>query len=310
MTQFESIIEKQLYVPPLSELSEVIMNGLLTNFVEVEVSVVTCPDLRLEPYFIAERGLCGKTAICDIGGKWNMEYPENNRKYSWDMKDICDNVVKIPNALVIGPGATSPECSFLNVNSELITNTIIDGYCNTKEAYVGSNGECRLVDYKSNEFSCLANLFFTEGLEGEVIKVRAGKRIGSKNFVSCMRETIGNHYNDQVGIGGVFIVSSGKIKGHVMPDYPSENLITQQLVDNWLRFYHVDAPVTCVSVFVSKDPDGLDLRLEHTHFFSNREDGGHYHYDITPDEVVYEGYFYPSERLFRIDRSKKPEIKN
>ena len=46
----------------------------------------------------------------------------------------------------------------------------------------------------------------------------------------------------------------------------------------------------------------MDLRIEHTHCFSTHGDGGHYHQDVTPEHVVYEGYFTPAERLFRIDR--------
>lgn len=46
----------------------------------------------------------------------------------------------------------------------------------------------------------------------------------------------------------------------------------------------------------------MDLRVEHTHCFSTHGDGGHYHEDVTPEQVVYEGYFTPAERLFRIDR--------
>jgi hypothetical protein len=47
---------------------------------------------------------------------------------------------------------------------------------------------------------------------------------------------------------------------------------------------------------------GLDLRVEHTHCFSTHGEGGHYHEDVSPETVVYEGYFTPAERLFRIDR--------
>lgn len=47
---------------------------------------------------------------------------------------------------------------------------------------------------------------------------------------------------------------------------------------------------------------GYDLRVEHTHCFSNHGEGGHYHYDTTPDEVEYHGYYTLLEKLYRIDR--------
>lgn len=60
------------------------------------------------------------------------------------------------------------------------------------------------------------------------------------------------------------------------------------------------SPLICTSVIVSNDAPQLDLRLAHTHFYSDHGDGGHYHYDTTPDEVEYEGYFVPCEKVFRI----------
>ena len=43
-----------------------------------------------------------------------------------------------------------------------------------------------------------------------------------------------------------------------------------QEVNQWLKFYTVSAPLTVLSVFVSRDP-GLDLRVEHSHGWG--EDG-------------------------------------
>ena len=47
---------------------------------------------------------------------------------------------------------------------------------------------------------------------------------------------------------------------------------------------------------------GLDLRVEHTHCFSHHGEGGHYHYDITPNDVEYHGYYNVAEQLIRIDQ--------
>ena len=47
---------------------------------------------------------------------------------------------------------------------------------------------------------------------------------------------------------------------------------------------------------------GLDLRVEHFHCFSDHGEGGHYHYDVTPDEVQYSGFFNLAEKIYRIDR--------
>ena len=41
---------------------------------------------------------------------------------------------------------------------------------------------------------------------------------------------------------------------------------------------------------------GLDLRVEHTHGLNKEKcQGGHYHYDITPEVIEYTGYFNLAE---------------
>ena len=52
-----------------------------------------------------------------------------------------------------------------------------------------------------------------------------------------------------------------------------------------------------------RDP-GLDLRVEHGHGWGENSQGGHYHYDTTPDEVEYLGYYNLAEFCYRVD---KPE---
>jgi len=46
---------------------------------------------------------------------------------------------------------------------------------------------------------------------------------------------------------------------------------------------------------------GLNLRMEHFHCFSEHGDGGHFHYDVTPSEAEYVGYFNVPEFLYRVD---------
>ena len=48
---------------------------------------------------------------------------------------------------------------------------------------------------------------------------------------------------------------------------------------------------------------GLDLRMEHTHGYSKENaTGGHYHTDVTPEEIEYVGYYAPAEFIYRLDR--------
>lgn len=111
-----------------------------------------------------------------------------------------------------------------------------------------------------------------------------------------MRKSLENQFpNESIGLGGVFCVKKGKVKIHVMPEFSRKPLQSDDDVENWLNFYEMDAPFTCLSVFVSKDP-GLDLRVEHTHGLNKEQgQGGHYHYDTTADIVEYTGYFNLAE---------------
>ncbi len=51
--------------------------------------------------------------------------------------------------------------------------------------------------------------------------------------------------------------------------------------------------------FVSQ---GLDLRVEHTHCFSDHGEGGHYHMDTSPETVEYHGYYTLAESVYRVDQ--------
>ena len=53
----------------------------------------------------------------------------------------------------------------------------------------------------------------------------------------------------------------------------------------------------------------LNLREsgEHTHFHSDehKNDAGHYHFDVTPDEIEYEGYFNTAQEVHRVNNIYK-----
>nr|KAG5713248.1 hypothetical protein BaRGS_007775 [Batillaria attramentaria] len=136
-----------------------------------------------------------------------------------------------------------------------------------------------------------------------VLEIKASKRTGEENFMSAVRKTLQNHYKTKpVALGGVFLVEKGKAKLHVIPPkFPNTPLDSDEAVNSWLRFYEMDAILVCVGELVSHDPD-LDLRVEHFHCFSDHGQGGHYHYDTTPNDVVYRAYFNVAEFVYRIDQ--------
>ncbi|XP_067866392.1 ester hydrolase C11orf54 homolog isoform X3 [Heterodontus francisci] len=118
----------------------------------------------------------------------------------------------------------------------------------------------------------------------------------------CILEKYGEKYKtcDFALLANLYI-SEGKPG---KPEFSPCPLSSDEAVNNWLKFFDMSAPLICQSVFVSRDL-GFDLRVEHTHCFSHHGEGGHYHYDTTPDTVEYLGYFLPAEHLYRIDRPEK-----
>ncbi len=167
------------------------------------------------------------------------------------------------------------------------------------------NGQCKLMDFQHKEFCLLGNFLASEGKPSKVLKISASRRSGKENFVSCIREKIQSKYGDKpIGLGGVFLIKRGTAKLHVMPDFSKTPLQSDKDVENWLNFYDMKAPLICLSFLVSSDP-GLDLRVEHTHCFSDHGEGGHYHYDTSPDEIEYEAYYCMAEEIYRIDRPEK-----
>ena len=242
-------------------------------------------------------GICGSARLCDVGGPPYL-VPTVQRDKLYNLQEIADEV-GLPGASFIGAGAGSSRLAGCNCelmpNSHLGTGKICTHFAKMKD------GVPTLERYMSNEFGLLANLLASEGKRGPVLKVTCRNRTGDATFVAAMRQVLAEHYGDKpIAVGGVFIIGAGQAKLHVMPDFSATPLTTDAEVEEWLHFYHANAPLIALSTFVSHDP-GLDLRVEHTHCFSSHGEGGHYHYDVTPPEVEYTGYFSLAHTIHRID---------
>jgi hypothetical protein len=57
-----------------------------------------------------------------------------------------------------------------------------------------------------------------------------------------------------VGLGGVFVMKAGKAKQHVMRDFSTTPINTDDEVNEWLKFYDMSAPLIAVGTLVSSDP--------------------------------------------------------
>ncbi|CAH1170418.1 unnamed protein product [Phaedon cochleariae] len=295
---------KALYVPSLTSLAETLNEGLKSNFAEVSVEVVECPDLTQEPFTLASKGLGGNPKIIELGGNPYL-LPLVHKEKVYDLKNIAKLVGSDP-AFIIGAGA-GPN-PYIGVNCEGIYNlNISNGTVNqlSRISKIDKNddkSEQITLPNTETRAALMANLLITEGKPGPVIKVHVKRRIGEDNFITTIRKAIEKKYQDKnVGMGGVFVLKEGKAKQHVMRDFSKTPIENEEQLNNWLKFYNMSAPLIAVGTLVNADMD-LDLRVQHFHSFSHHGEAGHYHYDTTPETAEYLGYFTLGENIYRIDR--------
>ncbi|KAK5114520.1 hypothetical protein LTR62_002455 [Meristemomyces frigidus] len=308
--------------PPLDELANTIRLALEKNYRHSTVNIVTCPDLTQTPWDLAAPGLSGNETIADIGGQAHLfPRPLFDNKYSLlECADIMQ--LSAENGMLIGAGAGP--FHVLGTNSELAPNLSWKAGCTSirnKTRYAKIiDGEtkdklrpiCRICP--STDCALMMNLFGSRGEQGPVLKITARSRKGAeKSLTECVQRALRDTYGSekQISLGGVFLLRRGKGYYHVMPDFPSEDKLPftdREQLGRWLTFHNFAAPMVCLTVFHSADPEVLGLRMEHTHCFSaeGRDEGGHYHGDLLEEEeageVEYEGYFNTVRALYRIDR--------
>lgn len=294
-----------LHRPSLEEVSSIFKNELPKYFENVSVSVEESPNLKKEPFNLAGEGLCGQPVVSDIGGVPYLAPLAQTDRPPYSMLELAKLMNFDEKGFLIG-AACGPFYK-VGINCELMPN--ISFIKSDDEYNINNQTHCakivedgyKLFKLNTHEFCILGNLFASKGEPGNVLKIKAKKRIGQLNFITTLRKILKDEYGDKpVSLGGVFLIKSGKAKIHIMPSFSETPLQTDEDVENWLRFFEMDSPLVCLSVFHSTDP-GMDLRIEHSHCFSQHGQGGHYHYDTTPEEVEYEAYFNVAEKLYRFD---------
>ncbi|KAL4789141.1 hypothetical protein BDV19DRAFT_374590 [Aspergillus venezuelensis] len=320
-------------VPPLSGLAGVIEHALRCNFAHAAAEVVGCPDLRQQPWGLATEGLAGETRVADVGGQPNL-FPSPDFDARFNLLDLAKRMgMSSEKGCLLGAGA-APWYD-IGHNAELAPNISWKGRNGVKaclyepesldvinksrvvEALAEATGRSiNCHPSPTNNCALMVNLFGSKGLPGPVLKVTARSRTGPLNFTNAIRLGLLEAYGEEkpISMGGVFLLKKGKANFHVMPDFPAlENLPftdRKKLENEWLQYQTCEAPVVCLTVFHSADPEGLGLRMEHTHCFDGEggNKGGHYHNDLDDnmhserEEVEYEAYLNVAEVLCRIDR--------
>ncbi|MDB3946951.1 DUF1907 domain-containing protein [Candidatus Pelagibacter sp.] len=306
----------------LDKISEALQSGLSNNYKEVEVSIVDCPNLR--DWACPSEGISGNQKIIDVGGEPYMHDP-NLIGAEFDYEEIS-KMIGSEKSYALGAGSGAMSCLEGHCGELVINENLITDESKSIIARVGSNKECIAEKYTARKHGGLGNVFYTDGVRGKVIKIKIKGRSGEQGSLpQAMRKALSDNLkiegNDHLALAGVFRILKGKIKSHVQPDYKDikhEYYDPKQMkcVKDFLQFYEPVGPeLQGYSILWTGDPTGGDLNLresgEHTHFHSYTKENiaGHYHFDVTPEEIEYEGYFNTAEEVHRVNNIYK-ELNN
>nr|POE93324.1 ester hydrolase c11orf54 like [Quercus suber] len=314
--------EHILSPPPLEDIASILATVLQSTYTSSSATVVQCPDLRLPPFRLASAGLGGNESVADIGGQAHLfPRPVFSKKYS--LLRIAELMnLDHEHGMLIGAGAGP--FHVLQQNSELAADLCwqerLKNVTNQTRFTKIDNATGKLVTdiCPSTDCALMMNVFGSAGDPGPVLRVTArGRRptaATAQSFPELVRQSLQEAYGTarQVSMGGVLVLKRGTAKFHVMPDFPPETdlpFTDRGQLEQWLTYHDFAAPMVCLSVLHSCDPQGLGLRMEHTHCFSGAkggQQGGHYHYDLLPvengEEVEYEAYFNSAKVMYRIDQ--------
>ena len=300
----------EFWLPEMQNAAAAISKGLASNFEHVDVAVVACPNLK--KLGVASDGLGGATALFEFGGEPYAHNPAY-RGQSIDMLEMI-RASGIASGKVLGAGMADPAAIGGN-SGELIPNVDPESSNLSRVARVGESRECVVEPYDSLDCGAIANLFCSEGLPGDVIRIEVRRRIGDQSSLTQairggLAELVDG--NRHVGMGGVFEVAAGQVRSHIMPNYAClpdgyYDIEQESVVKDFLQFYeHMGPGLVAFCTLWTGDPSGGSLHLrasgEHTHFFHHddlAQQAGHYHGDVTPEDVHYIGYFALAQRIVR-----------
>lgn len=128
----------------------------------------------------------------------------------------------------------------------------------------GPEENCVLESIPNSEtkFGLLLNLFLSEGKSGKVLKVHCKKRTGSLNFIESIRLALLDFYKEKcVGLGGMFMIKTGKAYQHVMRDFSKTPINSEEELNKWLKFYEMPAQLNAVGTLITNENVSIFLKL-------------------------------------------------
>ncbi len=306
----------------LEEIAKALQAGLSQNYKKVDVKIVDCPNLK--NWGCPAEGLSGNQKIIDVGGEPYM----HDKRYigaEFDYEEIA-KLIGSEKSYALGAGSGAMSCLEGHCGELIIDDNLITKDNRSIIAKVGKNKECITEKYNGRKHGGLGNIFYSDGKKDKVLKINIKGRSGKQGSLpQAIRAALINQLNlknnNHIALGGIFRILKGQIRAHVQPDYED---IKHEYYDpklmkctkDFLQFYEPVGPnLQCYSVLWTGDPTEGKLNLresgEHTHFydFKNKSCSGHYHFDVTPDEIEYEGYFNTADTVYRVNNIYK-ELSN
>ena len=302
----------------LEEIAKALQAGLSQNFKKVSVEIVECPNLK--NWGCPAEGLSGNQKIIDVGGEPYM----HDKRYigaEFNYEEIA-KLIGSEKSYALGAGSGAMSCLEGHCGELIIDDNLITKDNKSIIAKVGKNKECITEKYNGRKHGGLGNIFYSDGKKDKVLKINIKGRSGKQGSLpQAIRAALINQLNlknnNHIALGGIFRILKGQIRAHVQPDYED---IKHEYYDpklmkctkDFLQFYEPVGPnLQCYSVLWTGDPTEGKLNLresgEHTHFydFKNKSCSGHYHFDVTPDEIEYEGYFNTADAVYRVNNIYK-----
>ena len=306
----------------LEEIAKALQVGLSQNYKIINLEIVDCPNLK--NWGCPAEGLSGNQKIIDVGGEPYM----HDKRYigaEFNYEEIA-KLIGSEKSYALGAGSGAMSCSGGHCGELIIDDNLITKENKSIIAKVGKNKECITEKYNGRKHGGLGNIFYSDGKKDKVLKINIKGRSGKQGSLpQAIRAALINQLNlknnNHIALGGIFRILKGQIRAHVQPDYED---IKHEYYDpklmkctkDFLQFYEPVGPnLQCYSVLWTGDPTEGKLNLresgEHTHFydFKNKSCSGHYHFDVTPDEIQYEGYFNTADAVYRVNNIYK-ELSN
>ncbi|GAB1862819.1 Ester hydrolase C11orf54-like protein [Camponotus japonicus] len=314
-----------IFEPEMEKLAEYLQVEFNKFYENATVKSVNCPDLTKAPFHLIAPGLCGNTALLEVGSLSNLfPFPRPDKIYDFKTFLNVSGRYNINNFII---GASLYPSSNGHIG-ELIMNAsfspLTEGRMEVKNssyvAFLGNDvtGEGIKLDTLTDSNTCFlhGNFFISEGKPGRVLKIQAKTRREDKELTKVIQHTLQKYYDPTstpVGLGGVFVMHDGLVQQHVMPRI-LKDCFSEENIRNWVKYYALPTPSVAVGTILNKSsypvllPNtkfGTDLQLTTNHFHSFSLDtrvGGHYYTNVEVGNTAeYLGYFCPAKKLYRMD---------